>query len=92
VLDLDYIECAGVRVPADWTFQKLRDALAGRKIRFANEQEIANVFGKAVLLKFKLQSEIDGLVKQRQELRTEVILLKTKLLCPNCQKPIMGRN
>lgn len=45
---LDYIECAGVRVPADWSVEQLAEALSKRKIRFANEQEIMNVFGNAI--------------------------------------------
>ncbi|GAI83438.1 unnamed protein product [marine sediment metagenome] len=45
---LDYIECAGVRVPADWSVEQLTEALSKRKIRFANEQEIMHIFTKAI--------------------------------------------
>ena len=52
---LDYIECAGVRVPADWSVEQLAEALIKRKIRFANEQEIMNVFGNAIRMKASLE-------------------------------------
>lgn len=41
---MDYLECAGVRVPASWTVEQLRLALATRSIRFTNEEEIIRAF------------------------------------------------
>jgi hypothetical protein len=40
----DYVDCAGVNVPADWTVEELRWALKRRKRRFPNEKEIIAAF------------------------------------------------
>jgi hypothetical protein len=41
---ITYIDCDGVNVPADWTVDELRWALARRKTRFPNEKRIIAVF------------------------------------------------
>jgi len=76
--DLDYIECAGVRVPEDWTIEQLRSALERRNIRFrkANEEEIMRVFGEAVVLKQKLGKEIDALKNEKAKLIVNIGKLK----------------
>ena len=71
--NLDYIECAGVRVPADWSIRQLREALSKRKMRFKNEKEIMNVFGDAVNLKAKLEARI-------HELSEKIKILETRIL------------
>ena len=40
----NYVDCDGVNVPADWTVEELRWALARRKTRFPNEKAIIAVF------------------------------------------------
>jgi len=40
-----YIECAGMRIPCNWTPDQLKRALKLRKIKLDNEAEIREVFG-----------------------------------------------
>lgn len=54
-----YIECAGVRIPIDWTVDKLKVALAKRKIRFPNEADIITAFGTYVDMLRDLQKSIE---------------------------------
>ncbi len=86
--ELDYIECAGVRVPSNWKIKQLASALEKRKIRFNNEQEIMNVFGHAIHLQAELEARDHELRKEIQKLESEVKLLDLKLLCPHCKKRI----
>jgi len=72
VKSLDYIECAGVRVPANYSLKELRVALKKRGIAFANEGEIQRVFGEAIELKRKLQTSIRELEAREAELSTSV--------------------
>ena len=66
-MTINYIECAGVRVPENWTVDALRRALAKRNIRFSNrnEEEIMAVFGNAIMLKKQLEHDIDALKKKK---------------------------
>lgn len=72
-----YIECAGVRIPADWTLDNLRAALENRKIRFANEKEVMAVFGDAIQIRNSLRMEIATLDRCIKEKRK-------KAICPKC--------
>lgn len=64
----DYIVCAGVAVPADWTVEELKKILAKRQIRFRHEEELMKVFGKALLLKRSLQDQIRELEEKKAKL------------------------
>lgn len=88
-IDIDYIVCDGVRVPADWTIGQLRDALAKRNIRFTNEEEIVRVFGEAVKLKAELENRVYGLQKEIAALEEVVVMLRDNAHCPYCHKPIV---
>lgn len=81
---LDYIECDGVRVPSNWTIERLRNALAKRKIRFSNEQEIIGVFGDAVQLKYSLEERIHFLRTQVAELNDYINRKRQLASCPVC--------
>jgi len=88
-----YIECAGVRVPADWTPDDLRAALGKRKIRFNNGEEIMAVFGDAIQLKASLERSISHL--QTEEIRLANLVKRKQELanCPGCgrqwfEKPV----
>ena len=81
--DLNYIECAGVRVPADWTIDQLRKALAKRNIRFSNEQDAIAVYGAAIEFKVELERRIDELnanvarlYVEAQNLRAEMVTIR----------------
>ena len=84
--NLDYIECAGVRVPADWTVEELSKALAERKIRFnsKNETEIMAVFGNAIELKRVLEVRLNE--AQNALVKWERFVLEKRALatCPKC--------
>ena len=84
--NLAYIECAGVRVPANWTVEQLRTALAKRSIRFAtkNEEEILRVFGEAIGLKASLEKEILQLQSTLIKLKRDVERKKKLRNCPGC--------
>jgi len=81
---INYIECAEVRIPSNWSVDQLRVALGKRKIRFSNEKELMSVFGEAIKLKSQLEDNIhelrteitkwDGYVKERKE----------AIKCPEC--------
>ena len=75
---LEYIECDGVRVPSDWTVEQLREALAKRKIRFFNEQEVIGVFGKAVLLKKELENSIEKLQNEKALLLLDITKIQNE--------------
>jgi len=79
-----YIECDGVRVPADWTPDDLRVALGKRKIRFKNEEEIMAVFGDAIQLKAALENAISLLKTERTRLDNYVLQRKELTNCPGC--------
>jgi len=83
-MNLDYIECAGVRVPVDWSMEQLRSALAKRKIRFANENEIMSVFGNAVQMKAVLEKEISHLHAEAARLDRYIKIKQEKVSCPKC--------
>lgn len=86
MLDLNYIECAGVRVPANWTVEQLREALTKRRMRFTtlHEKEIMEVFGNAILLKKGLEQNIDKLKTELERLQG-LVKERTRLLaCPAC--------
>ena len=87
--NLRYIECAGVRVPADWNIAQLTEALAKRKIRFSNEAEITAVFGEAIRLKQKLEENIARLRAEGARLETYYNTFKDKLTCPSCMMLII---
>lgn len=88
MMQKDYIECAGVRVPADWNLEQLRAALLKRKIRFQNEAEIMSVFGEAIELKAKLEKAIDELENKKKQLQDFIHAAQGRLFCPHCQKQI----
>jgi len=81
---LDYIECAGVRLPADWSVEQLTEALSKRKIRFANEQEIMNAFGNAIWMKASLESEISRLHAEETKLTHYIHERQRRAMCPGC--------
>ena len=83
-LNLNYIECAGVRVPSDWSVEQLAEALAKRKIRFANEKEIMSVFGDAIRLKSSLENEISRLQAEVAKWDRYVKEKQEKARCPGC--------
>ena len=76
--DLNYIECAGVNVPARWTIDQLRDALAKRKIRFPNEEDAIFVFGEAIRLKVELEARNAELIKEGNRLQGEASMMQIK--------------
>jgi len=82
MFDLNYIECAGVRVPSDWSVKQLREALAKRNIRFieAHEREIMAVFGDAILLKASLEDSIATLRQEKAKLIADISTLKAKII------------
>ena len=84
--DLAYIECAGVRVPGNWTIGQLREALAKRKIRFEqmHEAEIIAVFGDAVGLKARLERQIDILKDEISKLDKRIKEKEKMIGCPGC--------
>ena len=86
MVDLCYIECAGVRVPSDWSVDQLQEALAKRKIRFqkAHEKEIMAVFGEAIQLKASLEKNIHNLNAEVARLEKYVNEKRQKVLCPGC--------
>ncbi len=83
---IDYIECAGVRVPSDWTVSQLREALAQRKIRFQtmHEREIMAVFGDAIQLKASLEKEVARLQSEFGKWSMYVDKKKKLATCPKC--------
>lgn len=93
-MTLDYIECAGVKVPEDWSIEQLRSALGKRKIRFQSEGEILRVFGEAVMLKRQLEQETQSLKEEIQSSKKEIAglrlritkQLKLQLTCPLCHR------
>ena len=82
--NLPYIECAGVDVPANWTVNELREALAKRHIRFRQESDIIAMFGNALKVKAELTQEVSRLRTELGKLTERVRLLKGKLICPKC--------
>ena len=86
MVDLNYIECAGVRVPSDWSIDQLREALAKRKIRFQmmHEKEIMAVFGDAIQLKASLERDISRLHDEVVKWETYVRQRKQAVSCPSC--------
>jgi len=82
--DISYIECAGVRVPSNWSVGQLAEALAKRKIRFNNEQEIMAVFGDAIKLKRSLEQGIQNLQNELSTWEHYVKQKKEKVMCPGC--------
>jgi len=81
---LDYIECAGIRVPFDWSVEQLAEALSKRKIRFENEQEIMNAFGNALRMKASLKSEISRLQAEETKLTHYIHERQRMAMCPGC--------
>ncbi|MBA7643614.1 hypothetical protein ES703_51345 [subsurface metagenome] len=79
-----YIECAGVRVPADCTPDDLRAVLEKRKIRFNNEAEIMAVFGDAIQLKASLENAISLLKTEKASLDNYILRRKELANCPGC--------
>jgi hypothetical protein len=59
-----YIECAGMRIPYNWTPEQLKFALRRRKIKLDNEAEIRYVFGHYIDMIRDLNNQI--LIKQRE--------------------------
>ena len=82
--NLNYIKCAGVRVPSNWSLDQLREALAKRDIRFLNEDEITAVFGRAIELKASLEANITQLQAELARLEKLVQERKKKVRCPKC--------
>lgn len=76
---LNYIECAGVRVPANWTIDQLRDALAKRNIRFSNEQDAIAAFGESIRLKAELERREDELTANIAKLSEEAQRLRAEM-------------
>ena len=81
---VDYIECAGLRVPINWTPAQLEKALSERKIKLANEKEVMAVFGDSLKM-------VEILLLERAELRVEVTEMKkvkaqlsVETTCPAC--------
>jgi hypothetical protein len=60
-----YIECAGMRVPYNWTPDQLKRALKLRKIKLDNEAEIREVFGQYLDMIRDLNNQI---ITKRREL------------------------
>ena len=85
-IDLNYIECAGVRVPSDWSVDQLREALSKRNIRFSNEEDIMVVFGKSIQLKASLEEQISTLQAEVTRLDKYVKEKQKRALCPQCGK------
>lgn len=79
-----YIECAGVRVPADCTVEELRIMLEKRNIRFNNEEEIMAVFGNALQLKASLEKTITVLKAEISTLDRDIIRKGDLAKCPGC--------
>ena len=77
--DLNYIECVGVRVPANWTIDQLRDALAKRNIRFSNEQDAIAVYGAAIEFKVELERRISELNASIARLSGEAARLRDEM-------------
>ena len=86
MIDLNYIECAGVRVPSDWSVDQLREALVKRNIRFSrvNEKEIMAVFVAAIQLKSQLENNIHELQAEVAKWDRYVKERKAAIRCPGC--------
>lgn len=80
----NYIECAGFRIPSDWSVEELAQALERRKIRFRNEEEIISVFGNALRLKSSLEKDISRLRAEVTKLNGYVEERQKKATCPHC--------
>jgi len=80
----NYIECAGVRIPSDWSVEQLAQALERRKIRFRNEEEIMAVFGDAIRLKSSLEKAISRLRTEVTKLDRHIKERQKKAMCPGC--------
>ena len=83
-----YIECAGMRLPMNWSVHQLAEALAERKIRLSNEEEVMEAFGDSIVLKYQLEREIQVARAELYELQGEVRLIAKLVLCPNCHQRI----
>lgn len=84
-INIDYIECDGVRVPSTWTGAQLKEALAKRKIRFQNEAAIMHVFGNAIHLKATLEQKVLDLQAEVAKWDQYVKEKKALAACPKCQ-------
>ena len=82
--EANYIECMGVRVPADWSVEQVAASLVKRHIRFSNEAEIMRVFGEALCLKAALEHEVTCLKSEVEKLNALVEQRKSRTLCPGC--------
>ena len=80
--DLNYIECASVRVPANWSLDMLQKTLKKRKIRFHNEEDILAVFGTAIKLKKDLELAVQDLRKELISLQDSKRILEAYLKTP----------
>ncbi len=79
-----YIECAGVRVPKDWTVDQLREALAKRNIRFQHEDEIIAVFGDALHTIGALGEEVTRRRNELSKLDSAIVAKRAGLACVKC--------
>ena len=59
-----YIECAGMRIPYNWTPRQLQHALRLRNIKLDNEADINEIFGLYLDIINSLNGQIAA--KQRQ--------------------------
>ena len=87
----DYVECDGVRVPANWTIPELLAALEKRNVRFSNESDIQAAFEVFHASKSMLQEQIEGLAQHKAELESKTkklaVTLKNmnkRVKCPSC--------
>ena len=58
IQESNYIECAGVRIPKNWTISNLAEALEKRGVRFTNEQDIVAAFSVFLDTRIRLQQQI----------------------------------
>lgn len=79
-----YIECAGLRIPRDWTPYDLQKALEKRNIRLDNEDDVMEVYGHSIAIKFEIDKEIDQARADLIELETAKRKGESKIACVNC--------
>jgi hypothetical protein len=82
-----YIECAGMRVPYNWTPDQLKRALKLRSIKLDNDADIREVFGQYLDMIRDLNSQIVmkqiELKYQQAEKAVAVTLFKPAPAVPN---------
>jgi len=73
-----YIECAGLRIPYDWTPDQLERALERRRIKLDNKADIISVFSDYLNIIITLSYDIHNKRKELSDLNNTIFSLKSK--------------